>query len=148
MKEHPIVDKFLKPAMDWYVAVVLGCALLLLLSSCNFSIPKEITVKTEPAEKEDPAVDPKDPTKPVVVLTFKGINNGVIQPQCLSCHTGGNRDLSSYDSVMRYVVAGKPEVSKLCEVVQNKTMPLGKSMDQKLIDDVCKWITQGAKEKT
>lgn len=150
LQEHPTVQKLLDRATDWYVAVVLASILLLLLSACNFNIPKEITVKHETTEPEEP-VDPQDPTKPPVkVLTFKGINNGVIGQYCLSCHAGpsgsGGVDLSSYSKVMQYVVAGKPDESKICQVVKDKSMPRGKDMDDSLRLDVCKWITQGAKE--
>ncbi|MCB0362804.1 MAG: DUF1588 domain-containing protein, partial [Bdellovibrionales bacterium] len=83
-------------------------------------------------------------------ITFDDINSTIIQPKCLSCHTGqspsGEVDLSSYESIVlsRFLVAGNAEASLLFQAVANGSMPPDGKLSQDLIENLKSWINAGA----
>ena len=86
------------------------------------------------------------PSAPMAIESYQELNDNVLSGFCLRCHTGGARDLSSYDAVMRYVTAGNAEGSKLCQVVKSGSMPPGNPLPQALQEALCGWIEKGASQ--
>ena len=83
--------------------------------------------------------------------TFSSINDSIFKPSCVTCHSGaepkGKVDLTSYEKLMASgsVVKGKPFESKLYLVVDSGDMPPeGASIPSSLVDDIYKWIKEGA----
>ena len=78
---------------------------------------------------------------------FSSINAGIIQVQCLPCHSssGGAPDFTSYNNVMKRVKAGLPSSSSFYSEVASGSMPLDRPM---LSDDailaIYQWIQNGA----
>ena len=77
-------------------------------------------------------------------LTYKGVISALIASKCLACHGPGPKDLSSLTAVMKYVVPGSPQASKLCIQVSIGKMPPNNPLPQASIDDICEWIANGA----
>jgi mono/diheme cytochrome c family protein len=89
------------------------------------------------------------PTASPTSVTFTQINQNILQPSCVSCHSGssspGGVDLSSYAGVSAQVVSGNPGQSRLYQAVSNGTMPPGGALSQDKIQQISDWITAGAK---
>jgi mono/diheme cytochrome c family protein len=89
------------------------------------------------------------PTASPTPITFTQINQNILQPSCVSCHSGssspGGVDLSSYAGVSAQVVSGNPGQSRLYQAVSNGTMPPGGALSQDKIQQISDWITAGAK---
>lgn len=120
------------------IFVVLTVLLIMVVAIVSALSCNRVETKSPPVVEPPPPVGEK--------INFPVIRTQVLTPYCLMCHTGGTRDLSKYDSVMRYVVAGKPELSNLCEQVLTGRMPLGMKMPKAQADSLCKWIADGALE--
>lgn len=79
--------------------------------------------------------------------TFAELDAQIFQPKCLSCHSSGSPNFSSYDTLMANggVVANDPNQSSVYQQVAAKLMPKGgaalSSDDEKAIYD---WIAAGA----
>lgn len=78
---------------------------------------------------------------------FSSINAGVIQTQCMPCHSpsGGAPDFSTYASVLRRVKPGNAESSSLYTSVSSGSMP--QERPQLSDDDILaiyQWIQNGA----
>lgn len=93
--------------------------------------------------------DPVDPNEP---LNFEMVKAQVLETnRCLNCHTpGSGEDLTTYESIMalNLVVPGKPNESKLLEVMANGSMPKGGpvvSADHLAV--LTRWIDEGAKKE-
>jgi mono/diheme cytochrome c family protein len=82
-------------------------------------------------------------------VTFSQVNQNVIQPNCVSCHSGASApngvDLSSFAGVSSQVVAGDPQSSRLYQVIANGSMPPTGALSQAQVQQVSDWITAGAK---
>lgn len=83
--------------------------------------------------------------------TFSSINDNIIKASCVSCHSGaepkGNIDLTSYEKIISsgVVVKFKPFESKLYLVVDSGEMPPeGASVPPPYVEDLFKWIKEGA----
>jgi hypothetical protein len=79
-------------------------------------------------------------------LTYDRIHAAVIAPKCLACHGPGPKDLSTYAALMKYVVPGDSQGSKLCTLVAIGKMPPGNPLPQESVDLLCEWISDGAPE--
>jgi mono/diheme cytochrome c family protein len=81
-------------------------------------------------------------------VTFAQLNQDIIQPKCISCHSSGSSsgvDLSSYAGVAAQVVAGNPAQSTLYLQVESGQMPKGgPALSESELADVYNWIAQGA----
>jgi hypothetical protein len=82
---------------------------------------------------------------------YNSIQAGILGPSCVECHTGpgsrGKSDLSTYEGVLRFVVKGQPEASRLITVLVGRggNMPLEKSpLDPREIQVLSDWIQSGA----
>lgn len=99
-----------------------------------------------------PPADAKDATQ----AAADGLHFAAIKPildkNCAGCHTGpaakDGIDLSSYQSVMasRTVRAGNPESSRLMRVLRSGKMPPAGPLPQGDLNQLAKWITDGALE--
>lgn len=77
-------------------------------------------------------------------LTYQRIHREVIAPKCLACHGPGSKDLTTYQALMKYVVPGNSQGSKLCTIVAIGKMPPGNPLPQGTVDLLCEWIQDGA----
>ena len=64
---------------------------------------------------------------------------------CRYCHTGRRPYLFNYQDIQAVVVPGKPEESKLFEMVSSGRMPKGGRLSNKKIWAIYYWIKNGAK---
>ncbi len=127
-------DQFPNPfrAIFMYLFLVFGVAFIIMIAGCGSAPPSEPVVKKPPPVTIGPS--------------FKTLRAGALGTYCLKCHLGGSRDLGTYAGAMQYVVAGKPDASKLCQVVKDGSMPLGGKMPAESIKEICEWISAGAIE--
>jgi hypothetical protein len=68
-----------------------------------------------------PAPPPPPPPPPSITWTNQ-IQSIFNNDSCLGCHSGGSRDLSSYQATMRFVTAGNPSGSTLYQKVSTGSM--------------------------
>lgn len=107
---------------------------VLLLSSCNYSRMKK------PLQLDEGLQKISSPDE----ITFKMVNDSVIQPACLSCHSeaGGNRaglNLENFENVFKNSHAIRLEVA-------GGTMPPRQKLTDQQIKLVTAWIDAGAHE--
>jgi mono/diheme cytochrome c family protein len=81
--------------------------------------------------------------------TFTEINQSIIQPRCISCHSAAapsdGVNLSTYAGVLAQVTPANPAQSILYTQVQSGAMPKGgPSLSDAQIQDVYNWIEAGA----
>lgn len=96
-----------------------------------------------------------DPVIPTTPVTFEGDVKPIILNSCArtGCHVAGGEDprLTSYKEVMEIVKAGKPQDSKLYEVITalsgEDAMPPDGPLSNEQLRLIYIWILQGAKEK-
>ncbi len=84
------------------------------------------------------------------LVSFKGDVAPIIVAQCGRCHVQGNRGRFSAATFMAlmdsgHVDPGKPEVSRLIEVIEDGDMPPGGSLTDQDLQTLKQWIKQGAK---
>ncbi|MCB0417047.1 MAG: hypothetical protein H6617_09225 [Bdellovibrionaceae bacterium] len=86
-------------------------------------------------------------------FSFASVQRFILQPKCMSCHTGPGSpqgvDLSSYQAVMgsHVVEPFKPDLSRLYDSVMAARMPKGQaSLSPQLLDLIRVWIENGAQE--
>jgi mono/diheme cytochrome c family protein len=108
------------------IAVALGLA-----AACNSHI-----------DKNQPAVGGSK---------YSAIQERIIKPKCLSCHSGvapaDGLDLSSYAGVMSQVVAEEPDKSPFYQSVLTGRMPKSRPAISKTdLELIAQWIKGGAKE--
>jgi len=89
------------------------------------------------------------PTSTPTAPSFTQVNQDVLVPRCVSCHSSqyaaAGVDLSSYDATMSNVVPGDPSSSILyLSVAPGGDMPLGDSLPQDQIQEIYDWIESGA----
>ena len=112
------------------------CLALLFVSGCNYSLER-MQPETKP-ENNQKVIAPEQ-------LTFKMINDLVLQKACLRCHSneGGNKgriNLESYTDVFKNAHQIRLEVAGL-------TMPPNAKLSEEQIKLVTDWIDVGATEK-
>lgn len=79
--------------------------------------------------------------------TFADINQYVFKPKCLSCHSAGSPNFTSYESLMAgsSVVASNPESSSLYQQVNSGEMPKGGArLSFYEVNAINDWIRAGA----
>jgi uncharacterized membrane protein len=87
---------------------------------------------------------------PTVSATFAAVYKNVLQPRCVSCHSGSGAprgiDLSSYAQVMATgsVVAGSPSQSSLYTATSSGIMPPGGALPASEVQLISAWIAAGA----
>jgi hypothetical protein len=86
--------------------------------------------------------------------TFKADVAPLLKDACSSCHSGAKQkaklDVTSYDSVMKFVKAGQPDKSKLHNALLGKDakmMPPKNPLADDQIALIKDWITAGAKKE-
>ena len=112
---------------------------------------QSVPAEADPAQKPNESLSEIPPTFEATVLPVLKANN------CLNCHGANlklkNMDLSSYESLTKgsetgpVVVPGKPEDSRLYQLIQEGKMPPGGSR-RVSTDEVARvrsWIAAGAK---
>ncbi len=106
------------------------------------------------APKQDPA-KPADP-KPAgdKVLTFKADIAPLFKDACAGCHSGrklkAGLDVTSYDSVKKFVKGTDTDKSKICGCLVGKgakLMPPKNPLAEDQIALVKKWVSGGAKKE-
>jgi mono/diheme cytochrome c family protein len=85
----------------------------------------------------------------VLPVTFTSINQTIIQPLCISCHSGAAAphgvDLSTYHGVVAQVVPNNPDASQLYQSVANGSMPPnGPALSAAQLQQINSWISAGA----
>lgn len=81
--------------------------------------------------------------------SFSWINTNIIQPKCITCHSGvapkGGYDMSSFNNVMTRVNASNSSSSLLYQRVLDGTMPKsGSSLSTNELNSIKTWIDSGA----
>ena len=74
----------------------------------------------------------------------------IFAASCMPCHSGAadarsKYDLSKFDGVMKNVVAGKPDSSKLHTMLFEGKMPPTGPLDAAKVATIKKWVDEGAK---
>jgi len=102
---------------------------------------------SEPTVSEVP--EPEPAPEPVALGTFTWINENVIQPKCIKCHSGekpkGKYDMSTYAKVMERIIPSDSGASEFYKLVLDGSMP--KKADpllQSELDAIRTWIDSGA----
>ena len=99
-----------------------------------------------PKAEETPA---PDTTAPAPVLAHEV--QSIVTASCLPCHAaGGNAakyDLTTPENLAKLVVPGKPDSSKLYQVLASGKMPPAGKLDSAKLATFHKWISEGAKDK-
>ena len=117
--------------------------ILLLGAGCNST-----TYKNVPPAGAVPGNASPTPTGSGAPVTFQQVNQGILQPSCVSCHSSGYPNFSSYSSFAQdptLIVPGNPEQSQVYIQVQTGQMPQGgPPLNQATIDLIYQWIEQGA----
>jgi uncharacterized membrane protein len=76
------------------------------------------------------------------------LNTNIFMPKCASCHgntlASGNYNMATYAGIVKDVVPGNCPGSKLCQRVNDNTMPPGAPLSQAEKDAIKAWINQGA----
>lgn len=130
------------------LAAVFGFLGSLALSSCGGS-----DASTGPGV---PTVGVPDATS-LLSPTFSSLRENVFGPKCMECHGAGfaaaGVDFSSYERLMGsahrapLVTPGKPEESRLWEVLSEGRMPPnGAKLSVPELDAIRSWILNGAKD--
>lgn len=89
-----------------------------------------------------------------LVSSFNDINEKVIKPKCLFCHStfspGGGLDLTDFDSMMESgsIVPGDPDASSFYTSLVDGSMPPAKPLDPQYIQAIAQWIEDGARDAT
>jgi hypothetical protein len=124
--------------------------------------PEKKTPEKKTPEKKDPekkGPEKKGPEKPpektpspmVVGLSFKKDVAPILEKACVRCHNAnkqqGDVNISTYEDVLKHVMAGKPDASDVLNVIVNGQMPPNapnavSDAEKKKLHD---WILQGAK---
>jgi mono/diheme cytochrome c family protein len=99
--------------------------------------------------EQGPVVPPTGAGTAAPEVTFTQLNQDIIQPKCISCHSAsadsGGVDLGSYAGVAAQVVAGNPAQSTLYLQVESGQMPKGgPALSESELAEVYNWIAQGA----
>lgn len=85
-----------------------------------------------------------------VVPTFAAVQQYVLSPKCMGCHSGAGSpmtvDLSSYETIMArgLVTPLNPEQSPLLDSIVKGRMPKGNPLNEALVNLVRTWIEMGA----
>ncbi len=86
------------------------------------------------------------------VKSFAALQTTFVQAQCATCHGGTSPaagiDLSNYESLMASgaVKKGNSAVSSFYTSISSNRMPPGKELSPEIIEDVRRWIEDGAKK--
>jgi hypothetical protein len=101
-----------------------------------------------------PADEPKKPEEPTAkAVSYKTDVAPLLKNACADCHSGAKRkaglDVTSYDSLMKFVKAGAPEQSKLHKAMLGKgakLMPPKNPLPKDDVEVIRAWIAAGAKK--
>jgi len=103
------------------------------------------------ADEKKPAAEPAKADAKAV--SFKKDVAPLLKDACASCHSGTKRkaglDVTSYDSLMRFVKAGDPANSRLHKSLSGKgakLMPPKNPLAEDQIELIKVWIANGAKK--
>ena len=101
---------------------------------------------------DEPKKAPEDPKKADKV-SYKTDVAPLLKDACSSCHAGAKKkaglDVTSYDSLMKFVKAGDPDKSKLHNSLLGKgakLMPPKNPLAEDQIAVIKAWIAAGAKK--
>jgi len=112
------------------------------------SVPAAVQPTTAPVQ---PTSAPAQPTTAAAAaeISFSKDVWPIIQKYALAAHGGkGGVFLESYNDILKYIVAGKPEESMLYKALIGdgvKRMPPDAPLPDDLIKTIYTWILQGAK---
>jgi hypothetical protein len=81
-----------------------------------------------------------------ILPTYSSISSLILQPDCMTCHTGGNiNSFDTYANTMKVVNPGDTSSSPLYTMVSSGQMPLiGNKPSQEEVQATDDWITAGA----
>ena len=102
-------------------------------------------------EKPQAQTPPTDTARPAVVeASFAKDVAPIFAANCMPCHSGAadaksKYDLSRFDGVVKNVVAGKPDSSKLHTMLFEGKMPPTGPLDAAKVATIKKWVDEGAK---
>jgi hypothetical protein len=116
----------------------------------GYTVPRSYKPAVEPSAV--PAVAPYSPSgiyppaTPAQFVTFGQIQQILLNPQCVSCHSGGSPggglDFTTYEGVLKAVVPGNPAASSLFGTANTGHMSVNVSFQQK--QALGAWIYEGA----
>lgn len=110
---------------------VLSLMLLITLSSCMPSLEKTALVFDDGAISMKPLVADGEE------VTFDVLKQKLLLPNCVVCHKG----LVNEEKLLGWVVPGKPEESKLYQVIKEGSMPKkAAALDTRYLDLVSRYI--------
>ena len=99
-----------------------------------------------PKAEQTPAADT---TAPAPVLAHEV--QSIITASCLPCHAAGGSaakyDLTTPENLAKLVVPGKPDSSKLYQVLASGKMPPSGKLDSAKLATFHKWISEGDKDR-
>src|SRR5207302_9085161 len=108
-----------------------------------------VASRADEPKKPAPPADAKADKAP----SFKTDVAPLLKDACSSCHSGlkqkAKLDVTSYDSLMKFVKAGEPDKSKLHNALLGKgakMMPPKNPLSDDQIAVIKAWITAGAKK--
>jgi len=130
------------PMKGTTVRILIMFSIVLLLVSCG----SQPAAPAAPKAEQAPVADT---TAPAPVLAHEV--QSIITASCLPCHAaGGNAakyDLTTPEGLAKPVVPGKPDSSKLYQVLASGKMPPAGKLDSARLATFHKWISEGAKDK-
>ena len=140
----------LKTPMAGYA--VFAAAVLLAASGCTYtrlSTPSSAGSTPTPPGSGAPTGTPSGAPSGTPMVTFQQVSQQILQPKCISCHSGSNApNLTSYASFATntaYIVPGNPSQSPLYQAVQSGAMPQGgPPLTQAELALIYDWIQEGA----
>ena len=107
---------------------------------------------SQPAPSPAPKAEqttPPDTTGAALVLAHEV--QSIVTSSCLPCHAAGGSaakyDLTTPEGLVKLVVPGKPDSSKLYQVLASGKMPPSGKLDSTRLATFHKWISEGAKDK-
>lgn len=131
--------------MHIFPKAVIALATLLMASACNSYVEKKPLVTSTPT------------IAPTSTLSFADVKTELLTPYCIGCHNSSNAkggvNLENYANVTTgsvngkaFVVAGSPSTSRLVQVIQNGSMPIGGKVPSNVLARLELWISEGALE--
>jgi mono/diheme cytochrome c family protein len=135
--------KWIRALMSVSAATASLTGLLIIVAGCG-STSSDLARPAAAQASPNPGASPS-----VLPATFTSINQTIIQPMCISCHSGAAAprgvDLSTYSGVVAQVVPNNPDSSQLYKSVANGSMPPnGPALSSAQLQQITSWISAGA----
>lgn len=150
-RSHPWLGGFMRLRITIQMLLRMGLFSTVILQACSQPVGPDLII-------EPPRVEITDPKGPVPTATPNPRDDDVVSVDvnqllndaCAQCHNEASKagnfglvgDVSAMRSGKYYIVAGKPEESKLYQRIKDGSMPPGKRLSEKQVQAVGKWISE------